>query len=45
MRIPWREDEPERYPSSPDPRSVAFFKLTLIVLAAAAGILFTFRLY
>jgi membrane-associated PAP2 superfamily phosphatase len=45
MRIPWREDEPERYPSSPDPRSVAFFKLTLIALAATAGILFTFRLY
>jgi len=45
MRIPWREDEPERYSSSPDPRSVAFFKLTLIALAAAGGILFTFRLY
>jgi len=45
MRIPWREDEPERYSPSPDSRSVAFFKLTLIALAAAAGILFTFRLY
>jgi membrane-associated PAP2 superfamily phosphatase len=45
MRIPWREDEPERYPSSPDPRSVAFFKLALIALAATAGVLFTFRLY
>ena len=45
MRIPWREDGPERYPPSRDPRSVAVFKLVLIALVATAGILFTFRLY
>jgi membrane-associated PAP2 superfamily phosphatase len=45
MRIPWREDEPERYPPSPDPRSVAYFKLILIGLAAIAGIVFTWDLY
>jgi membrane-associated PAP2 superfamily phosphatase len=45
MRIPWREDQPELYLSSPDPRSVAFFKLALITLVAIAGVLFTFRQY
>jgi membrane-associated PAP2 superfamily phosphatase len=45
MRIPWREDDPARYPSLPNPRGVSFFKLALIALIAAAGVLFTFRLY
>jgi membrane-associated PAP2 superfamily phosphatase len=45
MRIPWREDEPERYPSSPDTRNVASFKLALIALVATTGVLFTFYQY
>ena len=45
MRIPWREDEPERYPRSHDSQSVAYFKLVLISVVAVAGVIFTWRLY